>query len=210
VAKTARVRLLLPDDVTVAAQSLTQAFADDPMVTWLLHGVSSGVHNSGTLLRQVDLGFFRPSVDIGRLRGHTYIVESDTHVRGVAVWAPPGTTVFDEISVATLTAAVSQHLNSQALERLSALGELCQVHHPHVDPHFYLYLLGVDPAGHGWGGPLMGPVLARCDADGLGAYLESSNARNHGFYRRLGFRPVWEARPDDHGPVMTGMWRDPQ
>ena len=50
-------------------------------------------------------------------------------------------------------------------------------------------MLGVVPAaqGTGTGGPLLQPVLDRCDAEGLPAYLESSNPRNWSFYARHGF-----------------------
>ena len=55
---------------------------------------------------------------------------------------------------------------------------------------------------------LLGPTLAHCDATGTAAYLESSNPRNLGFYRRLGFNTVSEFYPEG-GPLFTGMWRDP-
>lgn len=205
-----RARLVLPDDVPAGASVLGHAFRDDPMVTWMVHGSTHLEHHGEPHPWDVVAGFFRPSLDIGRGRGHSYVVEGEDGPRGVAVWAPPGTTVFDDTSVLSLVDAMNQHLSNDALGRLSMLGELCRAHHPHDHPHFYLFLVGVSPAGEGWGAPLLAPVLQRCDADGLGAYLESSNARNHGFYQRHGFEPIWQGRPDDDGPTMTGMWRKPR
>jgi GNAT superfamily N-acetyltransferase len=205
-----RARLVLPEDVGQGAAVLSQAFRDDPMVTWMVHG---SVHPEAHQRRDpwsAESGFFRPSLDIGRGRGHSYVVEGDDGPRGVAVWAPPGATVFDDTSVVQLIDAVNQHLGGDALARVGSLGDLCRAHHPQDRPHFYLFLLGVSPVGQGWGSPLLAPVLQRCDADGLGAYLESSNSRNHGFYRRHGFEPLWQERPDDTGPTMTGMWREPR
>lgn len=205
-----RVRLALPTDVESGGRMLARAFNDDPMVTWMLHGTAHHQHHPNDTDGRSLAGFFRPSLEIGRGRGHTYVTEFDGHLHGVAVWAPPDATVFDERTGALLGAAMMEHLGPSPVERISTLGALCRERRPNGVPHFYLFLVGVDPRGAGWGAPLLAPVLDRCDLDGLGAYLESSNARNHAFYRRLGFDIVWQARPADDGPLMTGMWRDPE
>jgi GNAT superfamily N-acetyltransferase len=48
------------------------------------------------------------------------------------------------------------------------------------EPHWYLPLIGVDPAhqGKGHGDALMAYALQQCDRDHLPAYLESTNPRN--------------------------------
>ena len=70
-------------------------------------------------------------------------------------------------------------------------------------------ILGAAEQGRGIGAAVIRPVLDRCDADGLPAYLESSNEQNLSFYARHGFRQLWEDRPAPDGPVFRGMWRDP-
>ena len=62
------------------------------------------------------------------------------------------------------------------LSNLVAVIEQMGQHHP-PEPHWYLPLIGVDPArqGQGLGAALMRPVLAKCDAAGLPAYLESTS-----------------------------------
>ena len=64
-------------------------------------------------------------------------------------------------------------------------------YHP-SEPHWYLPLIGVDPAhqGDGHGNALMVYALAQCDRDHKPAYLESSNPRNIPFYQRHGFEPL--------------------
>jgi hypothetical protein len=51
------------------------------------------------------------------------------------------------------------------------------------------------------------PVFERCDADGVGIYLESSKERNISFYARHGFRVTGEVRLP-RGPRMWLMWRE--
>lgn len=80
--------------------------------------------------------------------------------------------------------------------------------HP-TEPHYYLEVLGTDPArqGRGHGAAIMGHVLERADAEGVGAYLESSKDLNVPFYRRFGFEVVNEIRIPD-GPTIWPMWRE--
>ena len=60
----------------------------------------------------------------------------------------------------------------------------------------------------GLGAAVLAPVLDRCDAEGVHAYLESSNPRNLPFYRRLGFVAAGEI-PLPGGPSLIPMWREP-
>ncbi len=59
-------------------------------------------------------------------------------------------------------------------------------------PHYYLQLLGVDPAsqGQGRGDRLLGELTRRCDLEGVPAYLETSREDNAAYYARHGFRVV--------------------
>jgi GNAT superfamily N-acetyltransferase len=63
--------------------------------------------------------------------------------------------------------------------------------------------------GSGLGTLLMREVLDRCDRQGLGAYLESSNIRNVPFYERHGFEVLGEVAVGGEF-VARPMWRDPR
>ena len=67
--------------------------------------------------------------------------------------------------------------------------------HPH-EPHWYLAVLGTDPSFQrtGAGTALLEPVLARVDAEGLPAYLETQKEANLAWYGRFGFDVVERAR----------------
>jgi predicted N-acetyltransferase YhbS len=82
--------------------------------------------------------------------------------------------------------------------------------HPKA-PHYYLATLGTEPdfQRKGVGSAVMQPVLDRCDADGVPAYLESSKEVNVPYYRRHGFEVTDELKLPD-GPTLWLMWREPQ
>jgi ribosomal protein S18 acetylase RimI-like enzyme len=90
------------------------------------------------------------------------------------------------------------------------LFELLARHHPR-ERHWYLPVLGTAPEhqGRGFGSALLAPVLGRCDAEGVPAYLESSKERNLAFYRRHGFEVTATIRVPD-GPELWPMLRKPR
>ena len=83
--------------------------------------------------------------------------------------------------------------------------------HPHDRPHMYLSLLATHPdhGGRGIGQQLLAADLARFDAVGLPAYLESTNPANDHRYERAGFRPIGSFRAVLDDAVITQMWREP-
>ena len=62
----------------------------------------------------------------------------------------------------------------------------------------------------GVGSAVIRHMLERCDAEGLPAYLESSNLRNVPFYARHGFVSTGEIVVGKDAPTVTAMWRDPR
>jgi ribosomal protein S18 acetylase RimI-like enzyme len=121
----------------------------------------------------------------------------------VALWLPPGVTPDGEAMVANTEASV----DPSRMEEMGDFFGQMDLFHPH-DPHWYLPLIATDPLrrGAGLGSALLEAALARVDADGLPAYLESSNAANVGFYERFGFEKMGEIRTAS-SPVMTPMLR---
>jgi ribosomal protein S18 acetylase RimI-like enzyme len=137
--------------------------------------------------------------------GTAYVAED---CRAVALWLPPGVSPDEE----TMGAIAEEQIKLRPEIAATAEGvfEGMARYHPH-EPHWYLPLIAADPnwIGRGLGAALMKHALARCDQDGVIAYLESSNPRNISLYERHGFRIIGEIRSGD-APVLTPMLRQPQ
>jgi GNAT superfamily N-acetyltransferase len=125
---------------------------------------------------------------------------------GAALWLPPGTgpdeAALNDLMMRTADAATAVD-GPQLMQQMAS-------HHP-KEPHWYLPLLGVDPAhqNQGVGSALLRHVTDRCDRDGVLAYLESSNPRNIPLYERHGFVILGRAQFGS-SPVITPMLRKPQ
>ena len=204
---TTLARHALAADLPALELALAEAFCDDPMIVWVT-GDDDRAHRRASIAA----GFSRPPLEAGLVRGHTYTVDraDGSGLAGGAVWSAPDVRIFRDDEGGEFVTAMVEHVGAAAMERLGAIGELVGAHHPSAEPHFYLFVLGAAEQGHGVGGRLLQPVLDRCDAQALPAYLESSNARNLSFYRRHGFEVLWEDRPAPDGPLFHGMWRAPQ
>lgn len=138
--------------------------------------------------------------------GEAYV---DTEGRGAAIWAPPGHwkgTAREALAVALPSIRLFRGGLFRAMGNLRTMERL----HPNDQDHWYLAILGTDPAhqGAGVGSALIRRITERCDAEGLGAYLESSKEQNVPFYARHGFQ-VREEIQMGGGPKMWLMWRDP-
>ena len=123
---------------------------------------------------------------------------------GAATWLPPGVHADGD----ALERTIHETTPKEQLPDLMAVLEEMGACHPE-EPHWYLAIIGVDPArqGQGIGSLLLDYALAGCDRDGLPAYLESSNPANVPLYERHGFVVQGEIQ---HGesPIIYPMYRD--
>jgi len=134
-------------------------------------------------------------------------VRMTERAEAVAVWIPPGTPEMSREEETRFATLVDELLGQRAGE-LNNLLALFDEHHPE-EPSYYLSLWAThrEHAGRGVGTALINDNLARIDAEGAAAYLESTNPANIPRYEALGFAPTGDFGPVG-GPVITTMWRE--
>jgi ribosomal protein S18 acetylase RimI-like enzyme len=189
------LRTATSQDRTAIADTLTRAFATDPVLMWSFPGARAR-HRHG---RQ-----FFASV-VRRLTPHGLVWVTDG---GAAVWAPPGRWRESALDAAWIA---MRSLPGVWPHPVRVARGLLQVEARHLaEPHLYLATVGVRPErqGQGLGSRLLAPGLAEADARGLPAYLESSNKLNVPLYQRLGFDVTGELHLPS-GPTIWLMRRPP-
>jgi GNAT superfamily N-acetyltransferase len=125
---------------------------------------------------------------------------------GAGLWLPPGIHPNGE----ALEQVFRDTAKPEHLDDLLATFEKMDEWHPE-EKHWYLPLVGVEPnaQGRGLGGALMRHATTRADANGVLAYLESSNPRNISLYERHGFEVMGRIQIGA-GPLVTPMLRRPR
>jgi len=196
------VRALLVDDIPEVSAVVARAFEDDPLYEWFLPDTRSRVKKA-TALSEILLRRLLP------LDFMDIYTTSDQ--AGVAMWAGPEKWEPPNRVMLTAMPRVLLTIGLTGAGRMAGAMGLMKKHHPH-EPHWYLMGLATDPPSQrtGVGSALVAPVLARCDADKLGAYLETQKQINVPYYERFGFRVTNEVDLPKGGPHLWLMWRDPQ
>lgn len=177
-------------DVETASSVLAQAFAEDPVVRWLMPEPDR------------DHAMFRAIIRYGHGSPPVLDVATrDGEPVGAALWEAPGTHL-GRIEQMRYAAASARALRG-AVPRAMAVEAACARARPE-QPHWYLAQLGAAVPGVGAGRALLDSRLSRIDGP---AYLESSNEVNIPLYERFGFRVTEEIVVPDGGPTLWGMLR---
>lgn len=187
------------DDAAIpeAAAVLARAFADDPLFVVMLPDPAR---------RQAVLPpFMAAAVRFCQRYGEVYATAGA--LRGVAAWSAPGEVSTRERWMAAGFGAAMAAMGDAAVSRMIAIFEHQGTLRERAMPgsYWYLIVLGVEPAdqGHGLGGHLLQPILARADAERLPCYLETESADAVRFYARHGFAVLAE---DDVPGVGFHYW----
>ncbi|MFP5489521.1 MAG: GNAT family N-acetyltransferase [Acidimicrobiia bacterium] len=188
------VRRATVADLPAVARTYGRAFADDPVVRWLVPD-----DDDYEAIRDRFLGALAR-----RWLAHDTLWCTDDAV-AVAGWNPPGRPTVEVVDPTPV-----DHPEWR-IERFVALGTSIGAHTP-AEPHWHLNMLATHPdwQRRGLAGELMAVVFELADRDGLPCYLETETPENVAYYRHHGFdvRSEWDvATPDSQGPHMWGMLR---
>ena len=188
-------RTMTSDEEDRAIATIVLAFAADPVTRWTWPESRQYLAAMPTFVRAFGGNAFKHDG-----------AHCTPDYAGVALWLPPGADADTE----RLGELMESTASPSAREAGSAIFEQMATYHPQ-EPHWYLPLIGVDPAyqGKGHGDALMAYALDRCDRDKVPAYLESSNPRNISLYRRHGFEPIGSIRAGS-SPEIVPMVRRPR
>jgi GNAT superfamily N-acetyltransferase len=186
------IKTALETDQARAIGVLTLAFSADPMARWSLPDPAKYLVTFPLIARAFGGSAFG--------NGAAYITGDST---GAALWLPPGAKSDEE----SLKRLFDENTDGDIKEDMQVIFERMEKFHP-AEPHWYLPMIGVDPAhqGEGIGSALMTEGLKAVDRDGLTAYLESSNPKNISLYQRHGFEVIGEIQSGS-SPVLRPMLR---
>jgi GNAT superfamily N-acetyltransferase len=193
------VRRATSAEVGALAATLARAFDDDPVTLFLFPNER---RRRRVLPRYFSILLHHAFLPSGE-------VWTTPALDGGAMWTPPAQRrpgFRDFLRFAPMAPVIGWRLPA-AVRVMQAV----EHHHPPA-PHWYLAVVGTDPPaqGRGIGSALLTPVLDRCDAEGVGAYLESSKESNVPFYVRHGFQVTKTIDLPGGGPRLWLMWREPR
>lgn len=165
---------------------LALAFAADPAARWMYPDPRQYMQHFPRFAKAFGGGAIA--------RGTAFVCRE-----GAALWLAPDAKPDEDTLIQLLERSVAAAQKSDAFAVFEAMSR----YHPD-EPHWYLPLIGVDPAsqGLGYGSALMREGLELCDAARLPAYLEASSTRSIPFYRSHGFEPLGEIRRGDCPPIV--------
>jgi len=176
-------------EVPAAVETLARAFHADPVWGWAFPEPELRLEQHRVIWRLV--------AEAAVSYGSAWLTGD---CAAVALWIPPGRPELrpeDEVRLPSLLA----DLLGDGAARVLDTFERFEAAHPVAVSHYYLSLLGTNPdhAGKGLGMGLLADCLTRIDAEGMPAFLESSNPANTPRYERLGFAACGEFELSEEG-----------
>ncbi|MFI2436705.1 GNAT family N-acetyltransferase [Streptomyces sp. NPDC018693] len=184
------------DDAPLLSGILARAFDDDPMMRWFFPDDAS---------REAALGRYFATIFARQYVHHGVCERTEA---AAAFWVAP-----EAQAKAVPDAETVQQLQNILGDRAPLFGAAVETaaRHTPQEPHWYLAVIGADPAaqGQGQGAALLRSGLAKADAAGRPVYLESSKPSNVPFYEHFGFTVREELRLPGEGPTLWAMWREP-
>jgi GNAT superfamily N-acetyltransferase len=171
-----------PAGNNAAAAVLGRAFFDDPLFVYFFPDAERRACMNPLI--------FGVGIRYAQVSGEVWTIPGTA--TGTAVWLPPVNPrpSEDGLEKAGLGIVLAQ-FTADELARFDNYVTYTDAAHVRItpQPHWYLFMVGVDPdhQGKGIGSAVLRPIFARADAEGMPCALETMNGRNVPFYERQGF-----------------------
>jgi GNAT superfamily N-acetyltransferase len=193
-------RVAVRDDILAVTETIALAFHHDPVWSWAFPDDERRLEQHRAVWRLI--------VESALGDGWVWLTEGGS---AAALWIAPGRPELSPEHEERIGPLLEGMMGAGASRVLDTF-ERFEAAHPRESEHYYLSLLGTHPEhrGNGIGMGLLADNLRRIDAEGMPAFLESSNPANDRRYERLGFVPCGEFELGEDGPAVTQMWRDPR
>ena len=187
------VRTTTSPDEDRAIDTVVLAFAGDPVARWCWPDSHQYLTSMPSFTRAFGGGAF--------VHNGAYCTDD---YAGAALWLRPNAHPDEQALGDVLERTVSASIRGDLFKVFEQMAK----YHP-AEPHWYLPLIGVDPAhqGKGYGSALMTYALQQCDRDHAPAYLESTNPRNISLYRRHGFEVLGTIQVGGSPPLVPMLRR---
>ncbi|MBW4579283.1 MAG: GNAT family N-acetyltransferase [Tildeniella nuda ZEHNDER 1965/U140] len=199
---TTKVIRLTQSQLNGAVETLALAFKDDPLFRYFCGEDHLARLNTIQWFSNLFLRYSLAS-------HHIYTTQPS---QGVAIWLPPGCYPLNEWRLLQLGLyALPFKLRFSRFWQL--FNEIEKYHKQDMPkPHWYLFMLGVNPAaqGQGIGGLLLQPALQQADANQRCCCLETSTERAVQFYQKHGFEVVRFKENSFNTPSFWTMKRLPK
>jgi len=183
-------------DIDAITAAFTTAFFNDPVWGPVFPDESRRARQSAVMWRVYAVAALRYP--------WTFVTPG---AEAAAVWIPPGGTELTGEETRRLSEVITQGAGPEAAASAREIEARLEAGHP--DGSFFHLTILATHAGHrgkGLGMALLAETLARIDAMGAPAYLESTNPVNNQRYMNAGFEPRSEITMAT-GHIVTAMWR---
>jgi GNAT superfamily N-acetyltransferase len=189
--------------VRAASEVLSRAFHDDPLFSSFIPDPLQRKNKLHYLLEML----VHYSVSYGE------VYATSQNFEGVAVWLPSDRvemTIWRGIRSGGTSIIINLGVRS-TFRQLSVSDLMCSIHKRHIaSPHWYLYLVGVEPTllGKRYASNLVKAMLSRTDREGLACYLDNTNEKNLPMYQHFGFKVIEEYEVPKTGVNLWAMLRE--
>ena len=186
-------------DLDAIAETMARALNESPVWTWAFPDPEQRVH--------AQRGIWRYCFAAALEYGWAWQLED---CAAAALWIPPGKPEMPPEAAARFDPYLDQLLGEDAARVKDMFARFAAAHPVQRGPHYYLNLLATHPrhAGRGLGQALLADNLARIDAEGANAFLETTNpAQNVPLYERFGFVLEGTFPISEGGLEVAQMWR---